>query len=455
MLLRSPIARTLLEKDVELVICSPNAQESYFTDEFTHPNITLEPMPQRFSRLEQRLMLIRQYVLMNPSLGATLNYKREQLRRRSPARYRVSRAMNLLLGRIPLLRKAYMAAEARIFPGREFDDLLERHQPDLVVTGTPGYNANDTHLLRASKRKSLPTATVMLSWDNLTSKGYMNGMPDHLLVWSDLMADEAVDYHDYPRERIHWCGAAQFDHYFNYRTQFDRCAWRREHDVPVDAAMIVHGTINPAICPHEINIVRALADVVTSNRLSRPGLLWVRVHPQAVRGAFSQSLQPYLDLAGPNVRIEIPPVRSEALSWDLPQEDAAHLANLVTAADVLCTTSSTLSIDAACVDTPIVNVFFDGEDPVDPTLAVERFMHYTHYAKILDTGGIAKAMDIDQFVSMANAYLADPSHDREGRRRILQQQFNQFDGQAGRRTAHALMQLASGKRPDAANLSPI
>ena len=207
-----------------LVIVSASSQEPYFQREFSHPQITLEDLPERFSRIEGHLISLRQYMLMNPSLGGTLNFKNEAFRRDVPKRYWLSCAANMVLGRIPPLRHAYMAAERRLFGGGEYDDLLRRHRPDLIVTGTPGYHRNDIHLLR-SCRLGIPTATVMLSWDNLTSKGYMGAVPDKLLVWSDLMAGEAVKYHDYPVQ-IRWCGAAQFDHYHGFRDRFDRAAWR-------------------------------------------------------------------------------------------------------------------------------------------------------------------------------------------------------------------------------------
>jgi len=445
MFLRSPIAQQLLQAGIKLVVCSPNATEEYFRTEFDHPLIELEPMPHQFSKFEQRTILLRQYVLMNPKLGDTLNHKREALKKQNPRRYRASRALNAVIGRIPLLRRSYMAAEAKMFPGREFDDLFARHRPNLIVTGTPGFNPYDIHILRAAKRNKIPSATVIMSWDNLTSKGYMNGVPDHLLVWSDLMREEAVTYHNFPEDRIHWCGAAQFDHYFGFRDHFDSDSWKREHGIPPDAGFIVYGTINPPICPHEPEIVKNIVDAMRAQRFQRPCYMWIRLHPQVVKGDYKHILQPYLDLAGDDVHVEVPPVQSEQLSWDLPPSDMNHLASLITAADMVITPCSTLSIDAACLDTPIINVLYDGAKEVDPAVSTRRFMFYTHNAKILTTGGIAVAENETQMVDAVNRYLDDRSHDHAGRQAILKQQFNVLDGQAGPRIAQTLMRLASNK----------
>lgn len=358
MLLRSAISEILLERGTDLVVVSPSCRELYFQQEFDHPLITLEDMPIRSSLLESYLMTLRQYLLMNPSLGQTLNHKNEAFRQNSPWLYWLARIGNQVLGRIPKLRRLYMWAEHKLFPGREFDALLTRHRPDLVVTGTPGYNLSDIHLLRSAKRLGIPTATVMLSWDNLSSKGYMNDIPDSLLVWSDLMADEAVQYHNYPREKIQWCGAAQFDHYHEIRKRFNRMAWRNAHGIQDGVGLIVYGTINPALIPHELEILESIVLDMLAGRFIRPLHLWIRLHPQVVRGIYSQTLEPYRALARrcPNITLEEPSVQSEKLAWDLPRNDSEHLSMLLAAADVVVTTNSTLSIDAACAGTPIVNI---------------------------------------------------------------------------------------------------
>jgi hypothetical protein len=445
MLLRSDISRHLLDTGAHLTIFSANCDEPYFRQEFTHPQIDLRPLPVSMSRLEANMMTLRQFFLMNPSLGATLNHKREAFRAQAPIRSAISRTVNSVLGRSKALRCAYMAAEAKLFPGRELDALFLAAAPDLMVTGTPGFNPADVHLLRCAHRLGVRTATVMLSWDNLSSKGYMNSAPQELLVWSDLMAEEAKDFHEFPPARISWTGAAQFDHYHDIRKRLDREKWRLEHGIANGAPLIVYGTINPALVPHELGIVRQIANGIKENRLGARTHLWVRLHPQVVRGEYSTSLDGYRALQSSRVHIEIPQVMSDSLAWDLPAADAKHLAELLAAADVVATPCSTLIIDAACAGTPVVNVSYDGPDITHQALSARRFLQYTHYAHAIATGGAALANSFEEFVEKSKAYIADPTIDADGRARLIRQQLGEFDGNAGRRTAERLLQLASAK----------
>ncbi len=163
-----------------------------------------------------------------------------------------------------------------------------------------------------------------------------------------------------------------------------------------------------------------------------------------MRGYYAANVDAYRALAGPDVTVELPRVRSDKLAWDLPPEDAMHLAELLAAADVVATPGSTLVIDAACVDTPTIGLAFDGDVELAPEFKTARFLDYTHYAQLLKTGGVPIAHSVDDFVRLVDEYVADPTLDGEGRRAILRQQFNQADGQAGVRTAEALFALAGG-----------
>ena len=257
------------------------------------------------------------------------------------------------------------------------------------------------------------------------------------------MANEAVEYHDYPRENIQWTGAAQFDIYDEYRNKnFDAEKWKSENGVPANHQLMVYGTINPAICPHEIEIVNSIIRVIESGKLSKKVYLWIRLHPQVVQGPFKQSLQPFLDLESDSVHVEVPPVREGSLNWDLPKSDSHHLASLVASANILSTTSSTLSIDAACVDTPVINLFYDGIE-VDSAVSVARFKKYTHYAIILETGGIRSVHNESELAIAMEEYLTNPMSDQDKRNAIIEQQLGRLDGESGRRTAAALQQLVT------------
>jgi len=101
-----------------------------------------------------------------------------------------------------------------------------------------------------------------------------------------------------------------------------------------------------------------------------------------------------------------------------------------------------LVIDAACVGTPSINVFFDGPNSVAQEWSARRFEVYTHYAKLIATGGIHNAYSLDDFIRLANRSLNGEISHTEGLRAMIEQQLNRLDGNAGARTADILLKLA-------------
>ena len=436
MLLRTEVSEKLAAAGAEIVVLTPNAGEAYFRDELRDEGFSLVQTPERYPTIEKAVVNIRGYALMNPSLGGTLHYKRERYRRLYPARARVARAMNLVLGRYGVFRKAYLALESRAFSGREFDSVLRAVRPDLVVTGTPGFVILDAHLLRAARRAGVPTATVMLSWDNLTSKGYMSAQPDHLLVWSDLMRDEAIRYHNFEGTIVE-VGAPQFDVYPRVRARLDVAEFRRRHGVPEGVPLVVWGTINNDIYPNQLDLLRRFVHTL-ENQGRGDKFVWVRVHPQTVSGVHRDLTAAYKELESDRVRIELPQVQSEKLLWDLPKSDMVHLAELMTAADVVVTPQSTLTIDAACAGTPVVNV------ATDPAFALTY--KYTHYQSVMRNDASWVVYSFDELMRAVDECIADRGNRETGRRALVEEQLGRYYGRAGDRVASVLLELAG--RPE-------
>jgi hypothetical protein len=97
--------------------------------------------------------------------------------------------------------------------------------------------------------------------------------------------------------------------------------------------------------------------------------------------------------------------------------------------------ASTIGVEAAIFDTPVVDVAFDGESPVEPAKSVRRYYRFTHYANVMKRGAQRIAETPDALVGHVASYLLDPSLDREGRRLVVQDQVQFTDGKSSDRIA--------------------
>ena len=133
----------------------------------------------------------------------------------------------------------------------------------------------------------------------------------------------------------------------------------------------------------------------------------------------------------------------DGLSIDITGDNQRHLANTMRHSDVVINVASTLAIEAAIFDTPVVNIAFDGETPSDWVRSARRYYRFTHYMNITRHGAVRIAESPEQLIGSVGSYLADPSLDREGRRRVVAEQCQFLDGRAAERVgSYVVAELA-------------
>ena len=108
-------------------------------------------------------------------------------------------------------------------------DFLETRRPDLVLLSPLNMRfSQETDYLKAAKRLGIPTMLYVLTWDNLSTKGLIQIMPDTVCLWNELQHRDAVNIHNVPPERIKITGAPFFDPWFerpsDLLTREDFCA---------------------------------------------------------------------------------------------------------------------------------------------------------------------------------------------------------------------------------------
>src|SRR5262249_16848037 len=154
-----------------------------------------------------------------------------------------------------------------------------------------------------------------------------------LLVWSEHMKQEAVSLHGIPPDRIIETGAPLYDIFATAGGFGSRNENLTQLDLDSKRRLIFYGTSIAAYFPHQIEVVKRVAQWVEDDSFGVPCQLWVRLHPQAVSGPYKVLAEPYRSLASDRVKIQFPPVRDSSLLWDLPTNDIEHLVRLLRDAD--------------------------------------------------------------------------------------------------------------------------
>ena len=183
-----------------------------------------------------------------------------------------------------VVRGAFERLERALPVPEEFDDFLERERPDvLVVTPIVSFGGTQTDFLRAARRRGIPTAAWIYSWDNLTSKGSIHELPDRMMVWNDAQRREAVDLHGVPEERIVVTGAQAWDQWFVWEASTTRQEFAARVGLRADRPFVLYLGSSGGGLPLEAPFVTRWIEAMRASgveRLETAGVL-IRPHPWA------------------------------------------------------------------------------------------------------------------------------------------------------------------------------
>jgi CDP-glycerol glycerophosphotransferase (TagB/SpsB family) len=473
-LLRTDIFRTLKEAGVRIVIVTPNADEPYMKAEFAAPTVVLEPLRGdllRAKKLERSsawwlVTYIRNYALAHGhrSQGFQQKYRRSLARisKGQPFVGRCIHAAIQVLWRSRTLRRLLLALEMRLYTEDLHADLFESYRPNLVVTTGAGYADDDAMLLREARRHGVPTAAVILSWDHPTTKGYRGADPDHVVVWSDRMADQMVRFHDIPRERIFVGGVPYFDHYLRedgLLTREELCA---QLELDPERRLVLFATSSPGLYRHNMLVAKTLARAIAEDALPQAQLV-VRLHPINFRPDHKTPLDEWERLRSEydHVELDVPKVLSDRLRIDMPASDSERLGSLMKHCDVLVNVFSTTTLEAFLLDRPVVLVASGahiGDATQAETAGAEEpapWDEYEHLQAVVEVGAARTARSMPELVRLVREYLDHPELDRQKRVEIARTECGPTDGYAGERIGRHLLGLMGAEEADWAPLEEL
>jgi CDP-glycerol glycerophosphotransferase (TagB/SpsB family) len=249
-------------------------------------------------------------------------------------------------------------------------------------------------------------------------------------VWNEIMRKEAMELYGYDSEDIFVSGAPQFDVYFRRDALLPRDEFLRSVSLDPEKKVITYCTQGKIKYQSlEIEAIKVILRRARERGFGDDCQLIIRLHPGA-------SPDRFLELKGEDVYVDSPGHSEIWLDgWDPGGADMRHLGNIIQSSDVVINIASTITIDASCLDRPVINIAFDADHPRPYWDSVARGYEYTHYRNIVRTSGVRLAKSKNELLDYVSAYLKDPRLDSEGRKRIVSEQCCYTDGKSGKRVA--------------------
>ena len=342
-------------------------------------------------------------------------------------------------------RKTLVSAQA-FFTPHLYQDLFTRYKPDLVITSTPGWRL-DRYLLREAVSHRVPTVSVVVGWDNPSSYGLPGAKVNAISCWSSLQKQELSQGSDWSKNHVHIGGIPSYDGYFRGSWCMPREEYFDLHHLDPSRKLLSYACSFVSFSPNIQNI-EALSNLVNSSRLSEPCQLLIRLHPNHFMDVhlFADERARIQRLASefPNIHVVEPLPLSGKLDY-YSGEDMPEKASMLTHSDIFITVYSTMVVEAAIHDRPIISACIDApngwDTPRKYSLPLSRIGDWPTHMRFRQAGAGLVSENEEQLCQMINHYLGNPEANSLERSKFVQQEVTYTDGSAGRRTGEILLSL--------------
>jgi hypothetical protein len=435
-IVRTGILRRVLDADtsVHVVMLTPMAADPEFVAEVAHPRLAVDALPpHQPAGIEARMLALMQAGYLESGVTESVRIRRAEAQAKGTIRWISAKRLIARTLAPSLVRKAtrYDAIDRRVsHPTAE--QTFDRYQPDLVVTSSPGLIYSEVPLLRTARRRRVRTMAIDPSWDNFTNKLMPVRRVNRLVVWNTLMKQQAIELHGYQPDEIRLAGVPQWDRYFTKGVAISRADFFRRIGADPARRLVTLTTTPQELYSHHDHVLRVMSAALSDGRWPAAQVL-VRLHPRDDRSKYAAFE------GAPNVIVEKPfrdTVRAgDGLAVDVTADSQQHLADTLRHSDVVVNVASTIAIEAAIFDTPVVNIAFDGEQESEFARSSRRYYRFTHYVNVTRHDAVKVAWSPDELVRHVRSYLDDPAQDRDGRARVVREQCEFMDGLAAERVA--------------------
>ena len=460
--LQSDVVPALLEAGVEVVVLTDDETKERIAQRFARPGLTFEGL---------RLKEANAYAgKVNPRLQWLLAYLR-----RVGGSWRINtEAMDshiwevwvengwkfrlgiwipaalaiLVLRTFAMARNFLVRIQNRFLPQPNlYADLFASHKPDLVIASTAGWRL-DRYLLREATLQHVPTMAAIVGWDNPSSYAIRGASMDFATCWSQLQKDELVYGSDWDPECVHIGGIPSYDGYFRKQWQLSKDDYFKLHGLDPSRKLISYACSFVHFAPNYPN-VEALAKLVSSNMLAEPSQLLVRLHPSHFQDkpkifAEERARIFALEKQYPHVHVVKPVALGGSLGY-YGGEDMDEKSSMMAHSDVLVTVYSTMVVETAVHDTPIVAAVIDvpggWNKPKKFSLSLKKIGNWPTHKRFRDAKAGRVASSEKELCEVINLYLKNPSLDAAERRKFIEDEITFTDGTSGKRTAEFILNI--------------
>mgnify|MGYP002632246594 CR=1 FL=1 len=311
----------------------------------------------------------------------------------------------------------------------QIEKLFDDEKPDLVFAPSMIDNDFDIPVAAESKRRGVRVVGMVRSWDNMTSHSLLGTKPDRMLHQNKFLKSVAVGKYQEISEREHGpMDIVGLPHYDLYKDPTQHIMPKEEYfkEKGLDPNKKLIFVAGSQLYRHGYILPVVFDNLIESGEIKSPAQVLFRPHPKPMFPMEKYKLETTKNI-----------VLDKGSQSKVRFSDTQNFINALYHSDVVIGVSSTITIDSAVFGKPCVDINFDDPNTkIGYWASVKRlFDTEDHYERVMELRDKRIATSPDELAQYINEYLADPSLGEEGRKAIMKEFVEPFDGNAGERLA--------------------
>jgi hypothetical protein len=423
-ILRTGIVEKVLEGDLKnraILFMKNKERAEYYAKQFPNPRIIYEVVePDSLGTTDRIFSSLKFKFLQTETTDLRAKMMEED---KGVIYYYYSILIHRILAR-PFFVLLFRWFDFKIVKNNSFDTFFEKYKPSLVFLANL-FEDHEVNLLRAAKKNNVFSIGLINSWDRVTARCILRLLPNKLIVFNDAVKEEVVETNYVKPTDIFVSGLPQYDYYF-LPVESRRGDFLEKVGLGEDDKVIFYSPIGGMFSNSDWEMIDLLHRLNNEGKFGENVKIFVSFPPNDFIKEEELKKRPWLLYQYIGVRFS----KVRSTDWDITSRDLENLKNLLFHTSVVICYASSLSVDAAVFDKPVININFEVKENGSLSKSPTVFYQMTHYKKALAVGGIRLVNNENELIEWVRKYLENPSLDRDGRRRLVERQCKYVDGKS-------------------------
>jgi len=423
-----------LRTNAKIIIVSPLEKE-FFLHETQKNNVFFEQLKHlKFGFIRKNFLRLREVVLkidtprlekemaimktvMAMRLASNKNFKNTALKF---LRYCLKPAMKNI-------KNFFDKSEEIIFYDGEYQKILKKYEPQAIVVGTLGGDRYDIPWMAIGRANRTQIFVADLPWNYLDNRlfSYPREMTK-IFVWNGWWKEILQKEYLVGLDGISAVGSARYDRLMGQFNFEGKAEFFLKNCLDRQKKLITFAIGAEEWHPFQLEVIEFILEAIKTKQIAFPSQLLVRIGPK------QKNIKKYYDLKKKyeNFFVE----ESER------KPEQSYVWNLLHSSDVIVTIFSSLALDAALMDKPMIYIGFTAQKKHRFNEILKKIFDFETIKQALDTGGVDVTFDENDFIKKLNLALQNPGMSSDGRKRLITKFLGETAGPAGKKIAEDILQ---------------